>query len=276
MTMIVAMWSNTVKVFLTVIILAPTSEGSKEVFTVTCDHQQISDVEDFYMNANSSSSDTLSNNYCINGNCFNSFDDIVENLTTDNSVLNITCNVELSSVIELTSLTNVTITGYNNATIDCNNNGGLRFTSCSNVTIEGIIWEQCGSNKESDLANPVIKFHKTSNVMIQNSKFQYSVGQAVVLTEISENVMINYCEFVNNSKYTGYGAVIYHSSVAMINNTVNLSITNSHFQGNVGASIIHLQSSKDSTSYYYFLVETSTFIDNANIIFYLVNQDLYM
>ena len=210
----------------------------------------------------------------FNGSSYDSFGYLLENLTSDH-VLNITCNVELSSVIELANLTNLTIAGHNNPVIDCGNNGGIYFTFCSNVTIKGIVWEHCGSDNDNDLVVPAITFENTSNVMIKNCTFQHSLGQAVVLTEISGDVIIDNCIFVNNTNYSGHGTVIYYSSEDMY--AINLSIINSRFQSNIGASsIIYLKSSTDSTEYCYSFIENSTFIDNTNVSFYLVNQNLHM
>ena len=259
-----------VAVFLFIALFSRIKEG-KEAFTVTCDFQ-ISDYEDSYMNAGSGPDPLPYENFI--GSSFDSFGYLLENLTSDHE-LNITCNVELSSVIEFTNLTNITITGHNNPIIDCNNHGGLLFTSCSNVTIEGIIWGQCGSYIDSDLVIPTITFEKTSNVMIKNSTFQHSLGQAVALTESSGIVIIDKCIFVNNSKYSGHGAVIYYSSGNIY--AINISIINSHFQSNVGASsIIYLKSPTDSTEYRNFFIENSTFIDNTNVSFYVVNQNLHL
>ena len=75
----------------------------------------------------------------------NSLDYLLGNLTSDHSVLHITCDVGLSSVIKLTNLTNITIIGHNKPTIDCNN-GGLHLTSCRNFKFKSIIWKQNGSS----------------------------------------------------------------------------------------------------------------------------------
>ena len=112
---------------------------------------------------------------CINGSrCLH----VLQNLS-DHSVLNITCNVQLSSIIKLTNLTNITITGHNSPTIDCSNNGGLHFTSCSNVTIEGIIWKQHGSSLNgSFLLNfSTIRFRRHSKVIFN----EFSPGNPFAL-----------------------------------------------------------------------------------------------
>ena len=68
----------------------------------------------------------------------------LDNLTS-NVLINITTDVELPSIIQIIGISNITITGHNNPTVNCNNSGGLHFTSCYNCTIEGITWEGCGA-----------------------------------------------------------------------------------------------------------------------------------
>ena len=57
---------------------------------------------------------------------------------TSNSLINITNDVTIPSIIKLISLSNITILGHNNPTVYCNNYGGLHLMSCYNCTIEGI------------------------------------------------------------------------------------------------------------------------------------------
>ena len=245
-------------------------EGNKRVFTITCD-DQLSDDEEFYSSGSGSGSGI---NYCINDFCSYSFDNLLENLT-NNSVINLMCDVKLASVITLDALTNISITGYHNSTIDCNNYGGLHFSFCNNIKVEGIIWERCGFNDGNHLANPVIKFNKTSTIMIHNCSFQNSAGQAVALTEVSGDVIIDHCMFLDNTKYRGHGSVIYSS---LVSSNVKLSISNSNFKGNKGSnSTVYLESSKGYTEYQYLTMENSKFVDNKNKnILYLVNVTFYV
>ena len=245
------------------ILLVQVVSGTTRVFTITCDDRLI-DGEDFNGGLNK-----LSHNYCINGNCSYSFDNLATDLSND-SVLNITCDIELPSVITIVGLANITITGHNNPIIGCNGSGGLHCLSCHGVKIEGITWDRCGSENKGDFANPVIKMDKSSTITIQHCKFQHSIGQTILLIEISGDFIIDHCMFANNTQYSGHGTVIYYLSENSSSSTTKLFLSNSNFKGNKGVkSIIYLNSLKENQ---YFSLENSTFIDNKNMIFHLLNQ----
>ena len=262
--------------FLLILLIQPI-KGNTRVFTVTCNDHSIGSDEVF--SGSGSGLNSLSQDHCVNGNCSYSFDYLSEDLT-DDSVINITCKMKLSSVITLVGLKNITVTGYNNATVDCNNFGGLHFLSCINIKIQNIIWKRCGLKNGTDLAGPVIKLNKSSTTVIQHCSFHSSVGPVVMLKKISGNITIDNCEFLNSTKYKGHGAVIYYSLKSIISSTLNpkLSINNCNFKGNEGASsIIYLNSPKgNATGYHFISIENSTFIDNTNVIFYLSNQNIHI
>ena len=250
---------------LLVIVLLESIEGNKEVFNITCHDQLSGDDEDFY------SGDIGSgvNSYCINDICSYSSDILLKNITSD-SIINVMCDVKLASIIELVGLTNISLIGYNNPTISCSNDGGLHFLFCHNIIIKGITWEGYGSK---NLANPgpVIKLENSSAIAIKSCSFQHLVGQAVMLTEISGDVSIDYCMFINTRGYQD--SVMFYS---LASSTVKLSITNSNFKNNKGyESIVYLKSSQDNTGCYY-LLENSTFIDNGKMIFNFSNLDFHM
>ena len=257
------------------IVLVKLTEGNnanKGVFTITCD-DQLSDDEDYFSGSGSGSGRGIGINYCINDFCSHFFDDLLENVTSD-SVINIMCHVKLTSVITLVGLTNISFTGYNNPIISCSNNGGLRFLFCRNVNIKGIIWERCDGNHP---VNPVIEINKTSAIEIRNCSFQSLAGQAVMLTEVSGNVIIDYCMFINNINYRGHGSVIYYSSGSVTSSNAKLSVSNSNFKGNRGYnSIVYLELSEGDTEYQHLTIENSVFIDNNDVVFYLVNVILYV
>ena len=245
------------------ILLVQVVSGTTRVFTITCDDRLIGG-EDFNGGLNK-----LSHNYCINSNCSYSFDNLAADLSND-SVINITCDIELPSVITIVGLANITITGHNNPTIGCNGSGGFHCLSCHGVKIEGITWDRCGSENRSDFANPVIKMDNSSATTIQHCKFQHSIGQAILLIEISGDFIIDHCMFINNTQYSDHGAIIYYLSENSSSSTTKLFLSNSNFKGNKGVkSIIYLNSLKENQ---YFSLENSTFIDNKNMIFHLLNQ----
>ena len=68
-------------------------------------------------------------------------------------------------------------------------------------------------------AEPGLKFIYSSNIKIQNCSFHHSVGQAIVLSEVSGYLNITHSEFINNIHYRGHGAAIHCS----LNNVINSS-----------------------------------------------------
>ena len=248
------------------IVLLESIEGNKKVFNITCDDQLSGDgEEESYSNGIGSGVNLFPYNYCINDIWFH---DQLENITND-SAINIMCDVKLASVIELVNLTNVSLTGYNNPTISCSNHGGLHFLFCHNIITKGINWEGCGSGFANP--GPVIKLENSSAIAIKHCSFQCLVGQAIMLTEVSGDINIDYCMFVNNSGHQD--SVMFYSSAS---STVKLSISNSHFKSNKDyESIVYLKSSQDDTECHY-LLENSTFIDNGKMAFYFGNVSLHM
>ncbi|XP_065894207.1 metabotropic glutamate receptor-like protein P [Dysidea avara] len=140
---------------------------------------------------------------CVSGNfTFHSIDDILNNISSDNTIVNITTDVVLSSNVILEGLENIMIIGHRNPVVKCNDVGAVKFISCKNITIEGIQWEECGSDY------PGIEFYNSSNVSFARCSFQNSKGKSVLLSEVSGNVHINNCNFTHNNEYSGHGAAI--------------------------------------------------------------------
>ena len=105
--------------------------------------------------------------------------DVLNNVTTSNTIINISTDVVLSSIVTLEGLNNITIIGQGNPTVNCNDIGSVKFISCNNVTTEGVYWERCGSTKLSAYSG--VKFYNSSNIFIKDSSFHRSRRQAVVL-----------------------------------------------------------------------------------------------
>ena len=99
-----------------------------------------------------------------------------------NTVINIISkNISLTTSVSMGSINNITITGNYGTTVTCNNTGALLCDVCSNVSIEGIIWDHCGNISHPTL--PGISFNAVSNISIRNCIFQNSkVCTAVSLT----------------------------------------------------------------------------------------------
>ena len=161
---------------------------------------------------------------------------------SDNTVINITSeSVTLHDIVGMGSgnLNNITITG-NGATIMCNNTGGVYCESCSNITIEGIIWQECGQN---DLSIPVTRipalfFYKVSNIHIEDCTFHNSSGCPVYVYNANGEIPIHNTNFVANVfqiPYGGCGTINDQYCAGLYvtaNSPITLEIDNSNFEGN--------------------------------------------
>ena len=208
-----------------------------------------------------SGTDILSDLCCIHGNCSCLFLHTVLTNLTNNTLVNVTSNVTLASVIPLVDLVNITIFGHNNPTVYCNDYGGVHFVSCYNCTIEGITWQGCGGRNISDntaIIHPVLQLHNSSNVVVKNCSFQNSIGQALVLTGVSQDVNINHCNFLYNEQYRGHGTAIHYSTNIPYQDALGITIANCKFSNNSAMSVVYLG---------------PTFIQNLDC--YLYNSSFY-
>ena len=132
--------------------------------------------------------------------------------------VNVTSNsVSLLTVVELNNINNITIRGQGNTIVMCNNTGGVSCNNCSDVVIEGIMWDQCGNPQSfrnnvtggikflnSTVLNNItgrINFHTILNLTILNCTFQHSKVRALSLTTVSGFVYIMNSNFVSNVNY---------------------------------------------------------------------------
>ena len=236
-------------------------DGNQRIVQVS---ELLSDDEDYI------GSSDISLSCCVYGNCScSSLDHALANLTS-NVLINITIDVTFSSLIEASNLQNISIIGHNNPTVNCRNVAGIHFNFCYNCIIQGVTWDGCGVNK----LWPALKWTFSSNITIQACFFQHSIGQAVVLSEVSENVNINHCQFVYNGHYKGHGAGVYYSSSNLQN---LLTISNCSFSYNKDAkSLVYIQNTilqsqnNDSITF-----QHSKFCHNQGVIsIYVANQRL--
>ena len=234
-------------------------DGNQRIVHVS---ELVSDDEDFF----TSGEDDNSLICCVYGNCScSSLDHALANLTS-NVLINITTDVTLSSLVRASDLENVTIIGHNNPTVNCRNVERIHFTYCQNCIIQGITWDRCNT----------VKLSYSSNVTVQSCSFQHSVGQAIVLSEMSGDVNINDCKFVNNNHYRGHGAAIHYSSLT--NNTINysqlnyvLTIKNCIFTYNTMKSLVYLENECNKI-----ILNNSTFCYNRGISVYAINHKIYL
>ena len=139
------------------------------------------------------------------------FSNALDSLTSGTMItINVTKELELSSIKLLKNLQSVAITGHNNPTVVCKNGGRLKFSSCHDCRVEGITWVGCGTSGLHD--QPAILFYNSSNVTVQNCSFMQSGGPAVVLSEISGCANINHCKFKNTTQYKGHSVSMHYSS----------------------------------------------------------------
>ena len=171
---------------------------------------------------------------CIHQSCFCEVIDSVLTNLTNNTQIDLSVNVTLSSIITLADHNNISIIGHHNPTINCSNAGGVKFMNCQNCMIEGITWQGCGIKIVNVSTFPAIAFDHSINITVHNCTFKHSVGQAVVLSDVSRNVEINQCKFLHNKCYEGHGTAIHFSSSDSHRKNIQLlfSINNSNFSRN--------------------------------------------
>ena len=267
------------KVATTVVLLALSIqliEGFKRVIVVCesdCHYDlSTSDENDRVTRSSSFSNDSFmsENPCCVHDNCsYPSFYCALANLTS-NVLINITTDAILSSIVSLSNLTNISISGHNNPTVNCNNSGGLYFTSCNNCTIEGITWEGCGARNISNVY-PVIRQFNSSNILIKNCIFQHSMGQAVALYEMSGDAMVENCNFLSNKQYRGHGTTIYY--YCSHTSAHQLMFTNCIFFSNEGGkSVTYFQQSSTGSLY----IKDLKFYQNTGVPIYLTNQNVHI
>ena len=185
-----------------------------------------------------------------------------------NRLVNITNTVTLSSVIPLTGLNNISIIGYNNIALICDNTSGLDLRWCTNITIEGITWIGCGYYDSSQsLFIPVLDL-EFSDILIQKCTFQYSLGIAISLYYIqNDDVYINQCNFTNNNFYNLHGAAIYCFK-DWSDNIIKVNINNCIFSYNENAkSIVYLELYEDN--HQLLNLNSSNFHNNQGVSVYL-------
>ena len=167
------------------IVLAIAVEGDRKIVHVS---KLITD--------NSLSNGEGDNTCCVHGNCscnINSLDIALASLTS-NVLINITTDVKLSSLIKVSNIENIAITGYNNPSVNCADIGGLHFAFCHNLMFNGITLGGYGITLNY-YTGPGLNLSYLSNIMIH---FQHSVGPVVIVLLMSKNVTINSCRFSNN------------------------------------------------------------------------------
>ena len=193
---------------------------------------------------------------------------------TSNGMINITTDVLLQSIVTLSGLKNFTIIGNDNATINCNNAGGIHFNYCQNFTIVGIKWEKCGNKIDR---KPAIKLYDCSNISIQNCSFQNSVAQSIALSKMSGNLTISGCTFAfNKHPYKYQGLAIHYSPKIKHHSKLQFTISNCNFTHNGvvdNQRIIYIGPSRNKSTEQIFLTNC-IFFNNRGTPIYILRQNV--
>ena len=208
---------------------------------------------------------------CLSTNCYcNKLEYLLDDLQ-NNTIVNITDNVTLSSVIDLSDLENISIIGHNNITVICGiDGGGLYLCSCDNLIVKGFTWIGCGIINHTYYHRPVLEFCDSSGITIQNCTFRYSIEQVISLHRIDSYVNIDHCDFMNNNLHGDYRAVIDCYNVL----TININNCNFSYNGDSG-SILDFSSSLD-TSFTNIYLTNSNYQNNKGTSIYLSGDNLIL
>ena len=182
----------------------------------------------------------------------------------------------MSSLVKVSDIENVTIIRHNNPTVNCKDFGRIHLNFCNNCIIQGITWDgRFGSVDIDDHTEPVLKLSNSSNITIDNCSFQYSKGQAVLLSEVSGEVNIDHCNFVHNNHYGGHGAAIHYSSSNVTNchQLAVFTISDCNFAYNYAKSLVYIENTiyRHNVTIHY-----TKFCHNQGISVYAVNQNIYL
>ena len=203
---------------------------------------------------------------CTDTQCFCKHINDVE----DHSTVTITDNITFSSPINLEGLSSISLIGQNNANIYYEGNGIINFTSCRHLNIKHLTW-----NRQSEI-NPIprLAFTNVYNVAVENCYFHSSVGKAIVLSQVSGNVTIDYCQFLHNIRSNDHGAAIHYTPG--YNETANIiTISNCHFKDTEDAhSLIYLEGSNSKSDIVN--IHDSVFLDSQGVCIYASNQNIYI
>jgi len=201
---------------------------------------------------------------CVNNSCtFYSFEDALTNVT-NNVIIDIKTSIEVTSTIYVENVNNILIRSQSNVLVLCANTGGLRFVSCSNITIKGIILQGCGG----------LWFNNSSNITIQDCSFHNSTGQAVVISGKLRDVCIKDCQFTHNNNYSGLGSAIWYLSGTVDNPPAVLNINNCNFTSNGPAESVVYICSSTSNVHQIVLLQDSVFISNQGVPIFLSNAHI--
>ena len=178
---------------------------------------------------------------CTNGNCTCSSLYTALSSIKNNTVVNITSpSVSLHNYVYIGSgnINNITVISNNGATVMCNNTGTIFCYMCSDVTIKGIVWDQCGNPNYPMTAG--IYFSVVSNLSIINCTFQeFKICTSVNISRPSEVINIMNSKFMFNKisesslcKSKIYSSLLIYALHSTCENRLTLIINDSLFYHN--------------------------------------------
>ena len=177
---------------------------------------------------------------CTEGECnCSSLHDALQSLR-DNTLIKITSrSITLNSIVEIRNLNLIKITGNKSSIVMCGNRGGLSCDGCSNVFIENVVWDECGSiTRLGDLPGGVY-FSSVANISVTNCTFRNSVVRGLAISSPTGKVTIQNSNFSFNylladCSTTNGGGMLVTSNLKSYNkeSLVEILITNSFFSHN--------------------------------------------
>ena len=149
----------------------------------------------------------------------------------------------------------------------------IKLEFCRNCIIQGIKWYGCGYEKK-----PALKLSNSFNIAIKNCSFQHSKGQAIVLSNLSGDVIIDHSHFEHINHYRHHGAAIHYSlrNITLTTGEPLFKISNCNFTyNNCKGSMVYLENRvfghKHNTAFH-----NSKFHNNQGVSIYAINHNIYL
>ena len=207
----------------------------------------------------------------------------LQNLS-DNTIINITSSTVLDTITQMGSgaIQNITIVG-NCVTISCNGEGAMLCESCNDITIEGIIWDNCGKHVRSSLEYSGLHFTSITNLKINNCTFENSRTGGIALYNTSGVIKIEKTHFISNiMSLQNLHARIYAALLMFYNSQdLNVTIVDSNFinngyqtptlnqQGNILVHGVAIQNSASSPiENINVIIESTSFVGNPRGVYF--------
>ena len=186
-------------------------------------------------NPNKDGCNCSSNNTILRCLC-SSFQSALNHVENNSVVYILTNSVTLQSKVVVDCLHNISIVGADSSTVECDNTGCLQFESCSNLSIENVVWNNCSCRNDALPAG--ISIQKSENLHLQNCKHQNSLSTAVYLENVCGTINFDHVSFQSNRKdalsntTSTAGLEINNVGDNCHYNTLSISISNSLFSNN--------------------------------------------